>query len=276
MELSAPSFKLGATVVLAYPDDTRLAGYRAALALWTALAACGQAAGTHSTCAAAFGSRATVVVQPLGVPGIGGPDVGDAADAASDVSVVFANLREHPGLTFCFVNGLPAPAHVPELVDHLVGLLEKQGVERVVAPAAANVSIAGEGGDGLWALFPASPGRPLLDTLADVPELPAGALTNDAFLSALGTIAAVAAVGTVGLLIHGDRRPGTSGYRERVVFGAEFADDGDAAIVGTLARRLAAAVDVAEAAGASLPTGVEVVRVRLDADAAGKGRDIFS
>ncbi|KAJ2765085.1 hypothetical protein IWQ56_004240 [Coemansia nantahalensis] len=267
MELNDASFTLGATVILAYPDDTRVAGYRAALALWAALAD-----DADSMCTAASGLAAVEVLQPLGELGLGALGTG-----GGDVPVAFANPARRPGLTFCFVSGLPAAARAPELADRLLGLFEKHGVQRVVVPAAANVSEGGAGRTRLWSLFPAlaggGPSGALADALADVARLPAGAQTNDAFLSALSTIAAVAAVGDVGLLIHDDRRPGTSGYRERVVFGAEFADDDDAVVVGELARRLAAAV----AAGAACPQpSVEVARVRLGAEAAARRPGICS
>ncbi|KAJ2783719.1 hypothetical protein H4R18_001557 [Coemansia javaensis] len=245
MELSDPSFRLGATAVLAYPDDTRLGGYRAALALWTALARGAGGSDSGSGCTAEFGSAAVETLQPQGVAGV------DVPEAGAGVPVVLARPPGRADLTFCFVSGLPAAAHVPALVDRLVGLFEAQGVERVVVPAAANVAGAGGDGDGdgdgdgLWALFPAAGGGQLQAALADVPRAAAAAQTTDAFLSAVATIAAVSAIGEVALLVHADRRPGTSGFRERVEFGAEFADDGDAAIVQALAQRLGAAVGAA-------------------------------
>ncbi|KAJ1964651.1 hypothetical protein GGI12_001285 [Dipsacomyces acuminosporus] len=267
MKLSVPSFKFGSTVVLAYPDLTRLAGYRAALELWTALAA---DAGS-SIATASFDAKPQETVQP-GVPALGGESGGDAAG----ISIVLGTpVSAAPDLTFCLVNGLPKQEEIPLLVDDLVSMFEANNVSRVIAAAAVNLSGIKDS-DRMWVRLSASATSAATSPgLADVPMLPSGAHTNDAFLSALDNIASMSGIGEAILIVHGDKRPSGSAYRQRVAFGSEFVDDGDSALVQALGEALAVAAGVGSIAS-KLPPNVEATRIRLDVDSAAKGLSTFS
>ncbi|KAJ1863595.1 hypothetical protein LPJ78_003920 [Coemansia sp. RSA 989] len=237
MELYDSDFGLGRTVVLAYPDDTRLAGYRAALGLWTALAGSGYSK-THG----GFDAPVALVAQSQDIPAVTVPfDKGDE-DTLKRVHIVVATPSSCPDLTFVIVNGLPKLEHVPELVNQLVCLFEKHSVEHVVVPAAANISNL-KAFDSAYVQLPASLSGTLQRRLAAVSQLPADACSNDAFLSAFSNIIAVSSIGDAALLLFPDKRPSGSGFRQNVVFGEDFADEGDEQVVQALTQLLAAAVD---------------------------------
>ncbi|KAJ2451968.1 hypothetical protein GGF42_004131 [Coemansia sp. RSA 2424] len=260
MELGDPSFKFGSTVVLAYPDATRLAGYRAVLGLWQQLSS-----DSKQTCTGYFSTNdAEQVLHTQSIPEIDSFDIN-----SSGVSVVFGTPTAAIAseLTFCFVNGLPSTEHIPALIDGILGLLESHGnVQRLVVPAAANVSGTRES-DRLWMC---STGGGQNMAVAGAREIPEGALTNDVFLSALGNLAPVSGIKEVALLVHGDKRPSGSGYRQAVVFGREYVDEADAAVVNALGSALALVAGVADTAAQLLPLAVDVTRTRLDIDAAAK------
>ncbi|KAJ2343219.1 hypothetical protein GGF43_005751 [Coemansia sp. RSA 2618] len=270
MELGDSDFKLGSTVVLAYPDDTRLGGYRAALELWTLLGG-SDAHNSNCTRTVNFDAKATEIVQPQGVPPISVPFDRNDGDTSRQVPIIFATAPTRPGLSLCLVSGLPACERIPELADSLISLLEKQGVERVVVPAAANVTGVKDG-DRLWVEFPASTNKHLQSRLTKLARLPSGAQTNDVFLSTFSNIAAVSGIGEVVLLVHSDKRSGGSGYRQSVVFGEEYVDAGDTSVVAALVQALAMAVSVD---GAASVAQVKVVRERLDVESAGTGLQVF-
>ncbi|KAJ1902858.1 hypothetical protein GGI09_002721 [Coemansia sp. S100] len=255
MELSDSSYKFGSTVVLAYPDATRLAGYRAALGLWTQVSS----TGTSQICTSYFNKDAEQVVRPPGTSEI------DCADASkSGVCVVFGTPAGLPGVTFCFVNGLPAQEHVPALVDGILGILESRGVQRLIVPAAANVSGI-RTADCLWVRGSSGLATPAM------PQIPEGAQTNDVVLSALDTIGSVSGIKEVVLLVHGDKRPSGSGYRQTVAFGSEYVDDTDRSVVNELSSALVLVAGVANTATMLQP----VTRTRLNIDAAAKALPAF-
>ncbi|KAJ2453053.1 hypothetical protein EV183_002482 [Coemansia sp. RSA 2336] len=257
MELYDSDFRLGRTVVLAYPDDTRLAGYRAGLGLWTALAGSGYSK-THGD----FAAPVALVTQPQDIPAITAPLDKDDEDTLKRVHIALATPSSCPELTFVMVNGLPKPEHVPELVDQLIGLFEKHGVESVVVPAAANISNLTTF-DSPYVQLPASLSGTLQRRLAAVSPLPADACTNDAFLSAFSNIIAVSGIGDAALLLLPDKRPSGSGFRQSVVFGEDFADEGDEQVVQALAQLLVAAVDNG---GSKVEIPVKAIRERFDVE----------
>ncbi|KAJ2576471.1 hypothetical protein GGH19_002131 [Coemansia sp. RSA 1807] len=269
MKLSNSKFKLGTTVVLAYPDDTRLGGYRATLELWKLLA--GGDAHSSSTCTASFDALAAEVVQPQDVSPISVAFDRNDAETSKQVSIVLATPVSHPELSFCLVSGLPAPERIPELVDSLISLLEEHGVKRIVVSAAANITGVKDR-DRVWVEFPASANKHIQSRLTTLACIPSTAQTSDVFLSALSNIAAMSGIGETVLLVHGDKRPAGSAYRQSAVFGEDYADSDDADIVSALVRALAMAVGVDNTASA---VPVKAVRERLDVDAASKGLQVF-
>ncbi|KAJ1856100.1 hypothetical protein GGH12_001520 [Coemansia sp. RSA 1822] len=269
MKLSNSEFKLGTTVVLAYPDDTRLGGYRAALELWTLLA--GSDARNSSTCTASFDAQAAEVVQPQDVSPISVAFNRNDAETSKQVPIVLATPASHPELSLCLVSGLPAPERIPELVDSLISLLEEHDVKRVVVPAAANITGVKDS-DRLWAEFPASANKHIQSRLTTLACIPSTAQTSDVFLSTLSNIAAVSGIGEAVLLMHADKRPGGSAYRQSAVFGEDYADSGDADIVSALVQALAMAVGI-DSGVSAVP--VKAVRERLDVDAASKDLQVF-
>ncbi|KAJ2161304.1 hypothetical protein GGF46_001565 [Coemansia sp. RSA 552] len=268
MQFNGPSAELGHTVILAYPDDTRLAGYRAGLELWRRLdgSSSGAAAGSVHQCS--IGAKSVQVVQPQNVPQIAVPFDREDEDAGSKVPVVFATPSAHSELSFCFVSGLPAPEHVPELVDCIITYLEKHGVQRLLIPAAANIS-GTKGDDQLWVELHMSSAEQSKHLLADIPRIPVSAQTSDVVLSAVSNIGAMSAIDQVALLVHADKRPSGSGYRQTVGFGAEYVDESDTGIVDALVQALSLGVGAVDAAAVPGQLPVEAVRVRLDADCAG-------
>ncbi|KAJ2819143.1 hypothetical protein GGI24_004878 [Coemansia furcata] len=263
MELSDSTYKFGSTVVLAYPDATRLAGYRVALGLWTQLSS----SGAKRMCTSYFLKDAEQAIKSQGISEI------DCADASkTGVRVLFGTSATLPDVTFCFVNGLPAQEHIPALVDGILGVLEAQGgVQRLIVPAAANVSgirVA----DSLWVRSTGGlvvPGVPQIPE--GVPQIPEGAQTNDVVLSALDNLGSVSAIKDVVLLVHGDKRPSGSGYRQTVTFGSEYVDETDLAVVNALSSALAVVAGVTDTV-ALLPP---VTRTRLNIDAAAKALPAF-
>ncbi|KAJ2062366.1 hypothetical protein GGI17_002484 [Coemansia sp. S146] len=256
MELSDSSYKFGSTVVLAYPDATRLAGYRAALGLWTQLSS----TGTNQMCTSYFHKDAEQAVKTQGLSEI------DCADASKDgVCVVFGTPAALPGVTFCFVNGLPAQEHIPALVDGILSILESHGsVQRLIVPAAANVSGI-RAADRLWVRSASELATP------GIPQIPEDAQTNDVVLSALDNIGSVSGIKDVVLLVHGDKRPSGSGYRQTVTFGSEYVDDADRVVVNALSSALALVAGVTDTATLLQP----VTRTRLNIDAAAKALPAF-
>ncbi|KAJ1996642.1 hypothetical protein H4R26_006119 [Coemansia thaxteri] len=266
MQLSDCNYKFGGTVVLAYPDVTRLAGYRAAVGLWIHLLTRG---GSSNICTAKFDSVAAVeeTVQALGAPELN----------STSEFVVFGTPASLPQVTFCFVNGMPAAEHVPVLVDQIVGVLEAHGVERLVVPAAADIGGIRES-DRLWAVH--STGSGLLQqqqqrlASMEIQPLPEGAYTNDVFLSTLDNIGSVSGIKDVCILVHGDKRPSGSGYRQTVTFGSEFIDESDASLVLYLGNALAAVA--ASGAVGEPPVRAELVtRTRLNADSIARALPAF-
>ncbi|KAJ2582252.1 hypothetical protein GGH95_001638, partial [Coemansia sp. RSA 1836] len=164
--------------------------------------------------------------------------------------------------------------HIPALIDGILGLLESHGnVRRLVVPAAANVSGTREP-DRLWVCSTGGGGGQNM-AVAGAREIPEGALTNDVFLSALGNLAPMSGIKEVALLVHGDKRPSGSGYRQAVVFGREYVDEADAAVVNALGSALALVAGVTDTATQLLPLAVDVTRTRLDIDAAAKALPAF-
>ncbi|KAJ2801681.1 hypothetical protein H4R20_003584 [Coemansia guatemalensis] len=276
MKLSDASFRISHTVVLAYPDITRAAGFRAALALWIKLAGSDPAGST--VCTASFASKPTEILLPRNVPEISSSYRQGEADSADEIPVVFATSRSHPELTFCFVSGLPATEHIPALVDGLTTLLEQHNVKSLVVPLAADVTCAEKEGR-LWVQYPEASmdlGK-LQSQLAELRHLPKGAETADTFLSVLSNIMSASAVGDVALLIHADKRPAGSRYQQNVVFGTEYADDSDAEIVRSLVRTLSAAIGIAGTASNAMEDllSVQTERVRLDVDQLAKTLGTF-
>ncbi|KAJ2686131.1 hypothetical protein IWW39_003823 [Coemansia spiralis] len=256
MELSDSTYKFGSTVVLAYPDTTRLAGYRAALGLWTQLSS----TGTSQMCTSYFNKSAEQAIKAQDVSEV------DCTDGSRDggVRIVFGTSTALPAVTFCFINGLPAQEHIPALIDGILGILETHGsVQRLVVPAAANVSGIREA-DRLWV-------RSASALVPGVPLLPEGAQTSDVALSALDNLSSVSGIKDVVLLVHGDKRPSGSGYRQTVTFGSEYVDDTDSAVVSALSSGLALVVGVADTASVSPP----VTRTRLNIDVAAKALPAF-
>ncbi|KAJ2081520.1 hypothetical protein H4R24_002293 [Coemansia sp. RSA 988] len=275
MKLSDASFRIGRTVVLAYPDITRAAGFRAALALWIKLA--GKDPADSTVCTASFCSQPSEILLPRNIPGISSFYQRSKDVSADEILVVFATPRSHPELTFCFVSGLPATEHIPKLVDDLITLLEQQNVKSLVVPVAADVSYA-EKESRLWVQYPTPsivPGK-LQSQLAELKHLPKGATTADTFLSVLSSIMSASRISDAALLIHVDKRPAGSRYQQNVVFGAEYADESDIDIVRTLAQTLSAATATASTACATddLPSA-ETERVRLDVDQLSKALGVF-
>ncbi|KAJ2746941.1 hypothetical protein GGI20_000928 [Coemansia sp. BCRC 34301] len=255
-------FKFGKTVVLAYPDATRLAGYRAALGLWKQLST-----ESKQTCSTYFDCNdAEQVVNAQSEPEIDSFDIN-----SSGVSIVFGTPAALSEVTFCFINGLPAPEHIPALADRVLGLLESHGkVQRLVVPAAANVSGMPDP-DRLWLRTTASQ-----LAVAGAHKTPDGAQTNDVFLSALDAMGSVSGINEIALLVHGDKRPSGSGYRQTVTFGKEYVDGTDKAVVDALLGALASAAGVAGTATQMLPLAVvDATRTRLDIDAAAKALPAF-
>ncbi|KAI9505567.1 hypothetical protein BX070DRAFT_220320 [Coemansia spiralis] len=265
MQLSNPSFKFGSTAVLAYPDTTRLAGYRSALALLKALSV---KHGTNSNdqCKCSISAKpAELVLQPS--------DSSNVCKIQEEISLMLVTPTAKPDLTFCFINGLPAQEKIPELVDSIIDMLETNGVKRIVSPAAADLTGI-KNGDRLWIRSIGSnatdgdKGKQQVAT-EHASELPDGANTNDVFLSALDTILCVSGIAEAALLIHGDKRPAGSGYRQKVVFGSEYVDKDDISIVDNLKQALSAALRIGKA-GEIQNEAVEVVRVQLDAESSSK------
>ncbi|KAJ2493286.1 hypothetical protein IWW37_000749 [Coemansia sp. RSA 2050] len=255
MELGDSRHKFGSTVVLAYPDTTRLAGYRAALGLWTRLSS----AGTKQMCTSYFNKGAEQAVKAQDAP-----EVDCAGDSKDGVCVVFCTPAALPEVTFCFVNGLPAQEHIPALIDGILGVLESHGsVQRLIVPAAANVSGIREA-DRLWV-------RSASVLVPGIPQIPEGAQTSDVALSALDNLSSVSGIKDVVLLVHGDKRPSGSGYRQTVTFGSEYVDDTDRAVVSALSSGLALVAGVADTASVLQP----VTRTRLNVDAAAKALPAF-
>ncbi|KAJ1667291.1 hypothetical protein IW140_001748 [Coemansia sp. RSA 1813] len=259
MQLSNPSFKFGSTAVLAYPDTTRLAGYRSALLLLKSLTA-EHGLNDSDQCKFSVGVKPTELAIPT-------PGNNRIADTYEEIPVFLSTPSSAPSVTFCFVNGVPAQERVPELVDCIVSFLEEYGVEQVVVPAAADLTGV-KGSDRLWvrAFGTASDEDSSADSKKTGEtgctfELPSNANTNDIFLSALGTILCVSEFKCSKLLVYSDKRPIGSGYREKVVFGQEFVDETDTSVVGVLHHALAEALRVPVA---SQQKAVEVARVQLD------------
>ncbi|KAI8321850.1 hypothetical protein GQ54DRAFT_289048 [Martensiomyces pterosporus] len=262
MQLSVPPFKFGSTVVLAYPDTTRLAGYRAALGLWGSLA--GNTGGSEIV-RGSFNTTPEEIVQP-GVSALST----ESDKEATEVPVVFGTAAAASDLTFCFVSGLPSQELIPSLVGELVDLFEANGVSRVVAPAAVNLSNIRDS-DRLWVHVSTSPKGGVQTAL------PGGAQTNDAFLSALDNIASVSGISEASLLVHGDKRPSGSGYRQNVVFGSEYVDESDSRVVWALAESLATAVGIKDAIEQQQQQQqVEATRIRIDAELATRSLATFS
>lgn len=234
MKLSDPAFKLASTVVLAYPDDTRLGGYRTALALYNQLSK----ANSSSSSSHGQTSFDSTPKETIGEP------VNSDSDELTTVPLALHTLAES-NVSFCFVNGLPSQEHIPRLVDQLIQLLEAHQVQRLIVPAAANLSGNKE-----------SKGQLLFIN-------PQQAQTTDVVLSVLANVAAMSAIVDVRLLVYGDKRPAGSGYRQKVVFGSEYADEDDRAVVGALGGQLAKDLGVAECMEM-----VEVERIRQSVDAA--------
>ncbi|KAJ2618009.1 hypothetical protein H4S08_000089 [Coemansia sp. RSA 1365] len=275
MKFSDASFRIGCTVVLAYPDATRAAGFRAALALWTKLAGSGPENST--VCTASFSFKPTEILLPRDVPGISISYERNETGSIDEIPVVFATLESHPELTFCFVSGLPAAEHIPELVDGIITLFEQHNVENLVVPVAADVSCADKESK-LWVQYPAASmdSAKLQGPLTELKQLPKSAETADTFFSVLSNIMSASTVGDVALLIHADKRPAGSRYQQNVVFGAEYADASDTGIVRTLVRALSAATGMTEIAifTEELPSA-ETERVRLDVDQLAKTLGTF-
>ncbi|PIA14931.1 hypothetical protein COEREDRAFT_9795 [Coemansia reversa NRRL 1564] len=275
MKFSDASFRIGRTVVLAYPDITRAAGFRAALALWTKLAGSGPA--NTTVCTASLSFKPTEILLPRDVPEISVAYKRDETGSVDEIPVVFATSGSHPEVTFCFVSGLPATEHIPELVDGLITLFEQHNVESLVVPVAADVSCAGKESK-FWVQYPTAPmvSSKLQGPLAELKQLPKGAETADTFFSVLSNIMSASTVGDVALLIHADKRPAGSRYQQNVVFGTEYSDTSDAGIVRTLVRALSAATGITGTTSftAELISAV-TERVRLDVDQLAKTLGTF-
>ncbi|KAJ2706585.1 hypothetical protein FB645_001460 [Coemansia sp. IMI 203386] len=269
MKLRDSSFAFQDAAVVAFPDTTRLAGYRAALGLWSSLVA----SNSHpiTTTVATFDSEPEIVAESQQLAGA------DTQDAQTGVNVVFASTEAEPRLTFCFVNGLPEQKRVAEFADRLVGLLEERGVKRLVVAAAANVSGVRDD-DQLWVhMSQRSLGGQLAQSLAGIQRLPAGGVdTNDVFLSALSNLADVSGIDDVGVLVHGDKRPSGSTNRQRSTFGGDHADDSDGVVVGALTRALATACGGATDVAVASALETEATRVCLDIESAAKGLSAFN
>ncbi|KAJ1793112.1 hypothetical protein LPJ59_004761, partial [Coemansia sp. RSA 2399] len=154
-------------------------------------------------------------------------DNSEKAETHNEISVLLSTPTSTPGVTFCFVNGLPAQERVPELVDCVLSFLEENGVEQVVVPAAADLTGV-KNSDRLWVRTFGSEGLQT-DTESTL-ELPSDANTSDVFLSALDTILCVSQFKSTRLLVHGDKRPIGSSYREKVVFGQDYVDEADTSV----------------------------------------------
>ncbi|KAJ1834228.1 hypothetical protein LPJ63_002115 [Coemansia sp. RSA 2711] len=270
MELGNSEFRLGTTVVLAYPDETRLGGYRAALTLWETLA--GNDTAGSNVCFSGFDAKAVEIVQPQDVLQFSVPFDRDSDDGTVDrVPIVLATPPGGSGLSFCFVSGMPAPERIPELVSYLFDLFERQSVERVVIPAAANLAGV-KASDQPMVQLPTSGSKHIQSRLTKLSQLPDTAQTSDVFLSTLSNIAAVSGVGEVVHIICSDKRPSGSAYRQTVVFGEEFVDESDAKAVGALLTSLTVATSVS--LSASFPSA-KATRHRLDIESASKGMQIF-
>ncbi|KAJ2660161.1 hypothetical protein IWW48_003108 [Coemansia sp. RSA 1200] len=265
MQLTNPSFKFASTVVLAYPDATRLAGYRAALYLLNALTPA-HGLNDNDQC------KCSVNVKPKEFV-CSTPDIDRQAETGEEVSVLFSTPTSSPSLTFCFVNGLPTQEKIPELVDSVLSLLEESGVERIVVLAAADL-VGLKDSDRLWTrtfdLPEDTSGAENMQSKAsrNGNELPSDATTNDVFLSTLDTILCVSGFKHSSILIHGDKRPVGSGYREKVMFGQEYADETDSSVLGALQSALAEALGVKVADKAGEP--VVATRVQLDPESASR------
>ncbi|KAJ2555461.1 hypothetical protein EV175_002260 [Coemansia sp. RSA 1933] len=257
MKLSDPSFKFGSTVVLAYPDTTRLAGYRSALLLLRELAA-EYGSGVSEQC------KCTVDVDPKEVV-YQTPNSSDKDETREDISVLFSTPTATPGVTFCFVNGTPAQERTPELVDCVLSLLEEHGVEQVVVPAATDLTGVKDG-DRLWMRTFGS-NSPQEHT-ENLPELPSDANTSDLFLSALDTLLCVSDFKSSKLFVHGDKRPIGSSYREKVVFGQDYVDGADTSVVNALRDALAEYLGISVASQQKEP--MDVTRVQLDPESASR------
>ncbi|KAJ2857242.1 hypothetical protein J3B02_001129 [Coemansia erecta] len=283
MKLNDSSFEFQENAVVAFPDTTRLAGYRAALGLWSYLDASSNNSISHKISIATFECKPEEVIesqQQFAEDSAQGIST-SGQDQPTGISVVFASAQAaEPRITFCFVNGLPEQKRVPEFVDSLIGLLERNGVKRVVTAAAANVAGVKDSDDQLWAHLPQrSVGGQLAQSLSDVQRLPAGGVdTNDVFLSAFSNLVEVSSIAEVGVLLHGDKRPSGSTNRQRSTFGGgNCADDSDGRVVGALSEALAAAFGCAP--GDAVSAGAldtEVSRIRLDIESAAKGLSAFS
>ncbi|KAJ2863397.1 hypothetical protein GGI22_001961 [Coemansia erecta] len=257
MQLSNPSFKFGSTVVFAYPDTTRLAGYRSALLLLKSLTA-ERGLSDNDQCKCSVAVEPKELVFPTA-------DSSEKVETHNEISVLFSTPTSTPRVTFCFVNGLPAQERVPELVDCVVSFLEENGVEQVVVPAAADLTGV-KNSDRLWVRTFSSEGFQT-DTECAI-ELPGDANTSDGFLSALDTILCVSQFKSARLLVHGDKRPIGSSYREKVVFGQDYVDEADTSVVSALHNALAKALGVA-LTNQQEPV-VEVARVHLDPESASR------
>ncbi|KAJ2847104.1 hypothetical protein IWW36_004018 [Coemansia brasiliensis] len=266
MELYDSGFRLGRTVVLAYPDDTRLGGYRTVLGLWAALAG-----SSHCKTHGVFDAPVAQVTQPQDIPSITVPFDKNDEDTLKRVHITLATPSGHSDLTFAIVNGLPKPERIPELVDQLISLFEKHGVERVVVPAAANISKL-KTFDSPYVQLPVSLSNTLQRRLAAIPQLPADACTNDVFLSAFSNMVAVSDIGDAALLLFPDKRPSGSGFRQNVVFGEDFVDEADEQVVQALAQLLSAAVDDG---GSKAEIPVKAMRERFDVESNSSTLQVF-
>ncbi|KAJ2724191.1 hypothetical protein GGI07_002145 [Coemansia sp. Benny D115] len=279
--LSDTAFKFGTTVVLAYPDATRLAGYRAALGLWQHLSSGGNSAQSTT---ASFEAKVDEVLESSDLGGLALPVASGQEQKATSIGILLTTPQSTPDLSFCFVTGAPEQSRIPELADTLLGLFETHGVSRLIVAAAANLSGV-RNDEQLWAQYPVgSSGEgsgAFSDVFSSLSRLEApGVKTSDAFLSVLSNLLPVSGLSDAVLLVHGDKRPAGSSSRQRIVFGSDYADEGDAAVVEALAGALAVAVqtqdtDAAAAAAKSNALDVEVLRMRLDVDSAAKGLPAF-
>ncbi|KAJ2776247.1 hypothetical protein GGI15_004898 [Coemansia interrupta] len=262
MELQDSTFEIQNTAVLAFPDTTRVAGYRAALGLWTHLTAPGEPTTTTSTHYASPASQTlTAPASPL-----------PPAPSSDHPTLLFSTPSLLPTATFCFVTGLPAAEYVADLADQLVSVLEAHGVRRLVVPAAVNL-VGMRDAEHLWT-WGAAPGG-----VSARGALEEGVRVDDAFLSAVCNMAEVAEMEVVAL-VHGDKRPSGSSGRQRTTFGSEYVDQWDAQVVGALANAVAAVVPgmpmASASAAAAAAVQAEVTRTCHDVDSSAKGLAVYA
>ncbi|KAJ1724989.1 hypothetical protein LPJ53_000778 [Coemansia erecta] len=263
MELQDPTFEIQKTVVLAFADTTRVAGYRAALSLWTQLASSGECTSTSLH----YASPAKLTLTPHTEDALSLAP----ASASTQLTITLATAARLPLVTFCFVNGLPAAEYVADLADQLVSVLEARGVDRLVVPAAVNL-VGLRDSEHLWTWGAGEVAEEV--GARRVPE--GGVRTDDAFLAAVCGLAEVAEIG-VAALVHGDKRPSGSSGRLRTTFGREYADEWDAQVVGALAAAVAAAVPGMPAACNSAgAVQAEVTRTCHDVESSAKGLAVYA